>query len=66
MDAAERALLAVGLAITAVAAACFATGAGDYTYYPLAANPVTTAAVAASAATLVLGAAAAGVVRWLD
>ena len=62
----ERALLAVGVAITALTVAIFATGAGNYTYYPLAANPVTAAAVAASAAMLVLGGATAGVVRWLD
>jgi energy-coupling factor transport system permease protein len=62
----EHALLAVGVGIAATAAACFATGAGDYTYYPLAANPVTAAAVATSVAILVLGAAAAGVVRCLD
>jgi energy-coupling factor transport system permease protein len=62
----ELALLAVGVATALVAVACLATGAGDYTYYPLAANPVTAAAVAASAAMLLLGAAATGVVRWLD
>ncbi len=54
------------LAIAAIAAAVVAVGAATdgYRYYDLLDNPVTVQGLAVAGALLILGAAAAGAVRW--